>query len=255
MHALQAFLKSFWRVLPEQIKRLAIFVVIIPFLFLGVRFILVPHDFGDYGHYRAGALHEVSALPISYAGQESCAKCHAAVFQARQTGAHDTIACESCHGPAIDHAESPNVGVIREPKERKDCLLCHDYLASRATGFPEIVGAAHYPAVACVKCHPAHAPELSIAPQCESCHAEIARTKALSAHKAVACADCHQAPKEHKLHPRAAPPEKPLSKELCAACHVTVTPETKNIPKIELATHAPRYACWQCHNLHSPEAP
>ncbi|TAK13231.1 MAG: hypothetical protein EPO35_10540, partial [Acidobacteria bacterium] len=42
-------------------------------LFLFVRWIMVPADFGVYGFYRAGALKDNAARPMSYAGRESCA--------------------------------------------------------------------------------------------------------------------------------------------------------------------------------------
>ena len=40
--------------------------------------LLVPSDFGVYGFYRAGALNDVKARPIAYAGRAACEECHAA---------------------------------------------------------------------------------------------------------------------------------------------------------------------------------
>ena len=37
---------------------------------------LVPKDFGTLGHYRAGAIDDVRAKPIAYAGQKACAEWH-----------------------------------------------------------------------------------------------------------------------------------------------------------------------------------
>ena len=45
-------------------------------LFLVIRAAVIPPQFGLYGHYRPGAIDSVSALPISYAGQDTCVACH-----------------------------------------------------------------------------------------------------------------------------------------------------------------------------------
>jgi hypothetical protein len=48
--------ESFWNKIPEQVKRLAILIVILFALFVVVRTVLVPPDFGEYGHFRASAV-------------------------------------------------------------------------------------------------------------------------------------------------------------------------------------------------------
>ena len=45
-------------------------------LFLVVRSAIVPKAFGQYGHYRPGALDLVRERPIAYAGQDTCVLCH-----------------------------------------------------------------------------------------------------------------------------------------------------------------------------------
>ncbi len=52
-------MKSFWNYLPEQIRRLSILVLILITVFILLHSILVPSDFGTYGHYRASAVEEI----------------------------------------------------------------------------------------------------------------------------------------------------------------------------------------------------
>src|SRR5689334_7197584 len=48
--------------------------------FLVVRHVLVPSDFGRFGFYRAGALNDVKAKPIAYAGCAACEESHAGTY-------------------------------------------------------------------------------------------------------------------------------------------------------------------------------
>ena len=45
-------------------------------LFLLVRNAVIPKSFGQYGHYRPGALDAVRRQPMSFAGQGTCVACH-----------------------------------------------------------------------------------------------------------------------------------------------------------------------------------
>ena len=45
-------------------------------LFLFVRQMMVPAGFGRYGHFRAGALEDIRARPIAFAGRAACEACH-----------------------------------------------------------------------------------------------------------------------------------------------------------------------------------
>ena len=45
-------------------------------VFLMIRSAIVPKAFGQYGHYRPGALELVRQHPIAFAGQETCVACH-----------------------------------------------------------------------------------------------------------------------------------------------------------------------------------
>ena len=67
----------------EHLVRVALLFVAGLFLFVVARAILVPKGFGDYGHYRAGALADVAARPVAYAGRAACLECHTRAWAAR----------------------------------------------------------------------------------------------------------------------------------------------------------------------------
>lgn len=247
--------KEYWKRIPEQFQRLIILVVILVAAFLAVRSFLIPSDFGQYGHYRASALEEIISQDIQFAGQEVCYDCHEDVFEMKGDGSHQNVSCEVCHGPAFKHTETMETEELQVPNGRSYCPLCHEYLPSRPTGFPQIISESHNPMKPCISCHDPHDPEPPDAPkECSACHAEIARTKSLSHHVYVPCTRCHEASEEHKLNPRRALPSKPASREFCGSCHAKGAPSEKGIPRIDMESHYIRYVCWQCHYPHLPEA-
>ncbi len=249
-------MKSFWKSLPEQVKRLTVIVIVLIFALIFVRGLLVPADFGKYGHYRASAIDEIISQEINYAGHGICLECHDDIVEKKQSSYHKGVSCEVCHGPAAKHTESPDEVSLRAPRGRGYCPLCHEYLPSRPTGFPQIVSASHNPMKPCITCHNPHDPKPPQTPkECSACHAEIARTKSLSRHIYVPCVRCHEAPVDHKIKPREVLPSKPQTREFCGGCHGEDADSDKGIPRIDLAEHYEHYTCWQCHYPHLPEAP
>src|SRR5690348_13362579 len=77
--------------------------------FLFIRSWLVPPDFGRLGFYRAGALDDIAARPVAFAGEATCAACHAKIFEERQGTRHASLRCEACHGPSDAHALKADV--------------------------------------------------------------------------------------------------------------------------------------------------
>ena len=59
----------------EHLIRLAALFAVGVLLFAVARAVFVPKDFGKYGHYRAGAIDDAAAQPLSYAGRARCAEC------------------------------------------------------------------------------------------------------------------------------------------------------------------------------------
>lgn len=246
--------KSVWKMLPDQVKRLLIPFGIVIAGFILMRHLLVPADYGKYGPYRASAVDEIASQPIKYSGHDVCEDCHDDVVAKKKMSYHLDVACEVCHGPAAAHTQDPDGNQLPAPRGRGYCPLCHEYLPSRPTGFPQIVSEAHNPMKACISCHDPHDPKPPYVPkECEACHAEIARTKALSHHVYVPCTRCHKTPEEHKVRPRDYRSEKPTAREFCGVCHAENAPSAKGIPRISMTTHGERYVCWQCHYPHLPE--
>lgn len=241
--------------LPEQVKRLSVIAVILIVVFILVRSELVPDDFGEIGHYRKEAIFEAISLDMKYAGQQVCVECHDDVAETKSEGYHKDVNCEVCHGPAANHAEAPDEFLPEAPKNRELCPVCHEYLPSRPTGFPQIVTASHNPVKACKTCHEPHNPVPPETPQqCSACHAEISRVKAISHHANLSCITCHEVPENHKLDPRTILASKPIKREFCGTCHEQESKAEEGIPQIILSEHESRYVCWQCHYPHMPEA-
>jgi len=246
-----------WSRTPEQLRRLPVLLVLLVVALLVVRARFIPPDFGKYGHYRAAALDLNADLPMHYAGHQACADCHDEEPAKKAQGYHRDVACETCHGPAAAHVEDSDV-LPRAPRERGFCPLCHEFLPSRPTGFPQIVSASHNPLKPCISCHDPHDPVPPETPEeCAACHGTIARTKALSPHVYVECTRCHETPEEHKINPRRYPPSRPTTREFCGQCHDRdhATDFTLDVGlKVDMKTHGEAYVCWQCHYPHLPEA-
>ena len=243
-----------WNKLPEQVKRISIIVILLVFSLVFARNLLIPSDFGEHGHYRSGALEEFADIEIKYAGQEKCNECHDDIYEEKAMSYHQNVSCEVCHGPAAEHAESPDEITPPAPRERSYCPICHEYLSSRPTGFPQIISASHNPIKPCIQCHNPHDPKPQHTPEeCAACHGEISRSKSLSHHNYIPCIQCHETPAEHKIQPREFLPSKPKNREFCGTCHSEEAVDKQGIPKIDMETHEKRYVCWQCHYPHLPE--
>jgi hypothetical protein len=143
----------------EHLLRLAAVFGIGAVLFLGLRWLLVPSDYGRLGPYRAAALAVNQARPIVYAGQLACVECHGDVADVRKTNAHARIGCESCHGPLAAHAADP-AQAPRRPDPRTTCAVCHIPDVAKPPGFKTVIFDEHAEPGSCTTCHPAHAPNL-----------------------------------------------------------------------------------------------
>jgi len=142
----------------EHLLRMAGLFVAGAVVFLIVRAALVPEGFGTWGHFRAGALDDNRAHPLRYAGQHSCADCHADVLEVRRESKHTAIGCEACHGPHGAHAADPDSAPGRRPDAATLCLGCHRLNVARPAGFPQIDPAEHGDGEPCASCHPPHHP-------------------------------------------------------------------------------------------------
>ncbi len=139
-------------------------------IILGLRFIIVPPDFGIwdrgymYGWHRHSAeLFWKDQFKVKYKGRDYCNNCHPDKVSSILASSHKNIQCEDCHGPAIDHPDNPpKLAII---KDRGLCLRCHAYLPyptslrSKIAGWPN--PDEHNPGIACVNCHNPHSPDFS----------------------------------------------------------------------------------------------
>jgi hypothetical protein len=243
-----------WSRIPDQVKRLSIPTVILVGSFIILRHLLIPADFGKYGHYRASAIDDTVSQQVKYSGHMICEDCHDDIIAIKKKSYHRDVMCEVCHGPSAAHTEDPDGNHLTAPRDRGYCPLCHEYLPSRPTGFPQIVSESHNPMRACISCHDAHDPKPTDVPkECEACHAEIARSKAVSHHIYLTCTRCHETQEEHKISPRDYHPEKPRTRDFCGSCHAEGASASQDISRINMTTHYERYVCWQCHYPHLPE--
>lgn len=128
--------------------------------FVIVRQVLVPADFNleGYGFFRAGALDEIAARPIAYAGQATCAECHSDALDTKSKGAHAPLHCEACHGALAKHADDPENVKPAALNPRRLCLTCHVKMAGKYDGFPQVDAKEHAGDDACTTCHTPHHP-------------------------------------------------------------------------------------------------
>ncbi len=129
-------------------------------LFMAIRAAVIPKGFGQYGHYRPGALEQARAKPISYAGQDTCLMCHEDQGKARAAGRHAHVACEACHGPQAKHANDPGSLKPTLPDVANLCRRCHEKDAAKPAGFPQVATAEHSGGAGCNSCHQPHNPHL-----------------------------------------------------------------------------------------------
>jgi hypothetical protein len=142
----------------EHLVRLALLFAVGVGLFLIVRALLVPPGFGELGHFRTGAIADNQTRSPLYAGRDACAECHGEVAEALAGDAHSGVGCESCHGALATHVADPDASKPALPDASGLCALCHQELAARPAGHPQVDVAAHAEGEACTDCHAPHAP-------------------------------------------------------------------------------------------------
>lgn len=144
----------------QHLFRLATVFVLGLIMFLVLRAVLVPKSFGQFGHYRGDALHEIAARPIAFAGHEVCEACHTDVLDIKKHGRHARVACESCHGPLANHVEDP--GTVKPAKLDTAllCVRCHESIPAKPMDFPQVNSAEHSAGLPCETCHQPHSPRI-----------------------------------------------------------------------------------------------
>ncbi len=121
--------------------------------------LLVPKGFGEFGHYRAGALDDNRARPISFAGRAACLDCHGDQGDVLKGGKHAGLGCEACHGALAAHAEDPSAHKGFKPEIGTLCVRCHLANVAKPAKFPQIEPKEHFDGGPCGGCHDPHAPD------------------------------------------------------------------------------------------------
>jgi hypothetical protein len=127
-------------------------------VFLIARAVFTPAGFGVYGHYRSGALGEIRARGIMFAGRAACVECHEEINTKKKAGKHAGLGCEACHGPLQAHVADAATVVPQKPDAKTLCIVCHMENLAKPKNFPQINPKDHAGDDNCIKCHDPHAP-------------------------------------------------------------------------------------------------
>ena len=243
-------MKRLLQKIPDSLLRVIIVFLVIISVSVLVRS-LIPASLKNTGEQRKLTIEREVAHQVRHAGSEVCADCHDQ-YNIKKTGYHKNLACETCHGVAKIHTENPEEKPTINRK-REACTLCHLFNPSRPTGFPQINPVVHNPGKQCITCHNPHDPKPPRVPKdCQACHEQIARTKAVSPHVQLECATCHTVNEQHKVTPRQVKANIPNDRSFCGKCHASDS-KVKETPKVDLSMHGEKYLCWECHFPHMPE--
>lgn len=207
--------------------------------------LLAPADFGQLGHYRAGALVDATKKTPRHRMEKACVPCHEEKAQKHDKDAHARVACELCHGPGGEHVDfrkanpdlpktdpGPDSAKMQKRTGRAWCLRCHQLDLARPGGFGQIRWEEHMkltwvadPATECSECHDPHEPLLM-----------DRDLRSARLHPAIQeCRTCHPGGKAAEKLPEKHPPQFE-----CAYCHKPV------VEKFAWSPHK-NVACTTCH--------
>jgi hypothetical protein len=140
--------------------RIAVILVAGAGIFAIARQSIVPAGFGQYGHYRSGALLENRVKSTAYAGRAACQLCHEETYNVLKTSRHALIGCEACHGPQFRHSEDPTAQKPVLPDTHTLCARCHEKTVARPRFIPQLVAREHSGGEPCKSCHQPHSPKI-----------------------------------------------------------------------------------------------
>jgi hypothetical protein len=142
----------------EHLVRMAVLFAIGVVVFLVLRGVLIPEDFGELGHYRTGALADARSVEARFAGRSACADCHDDAAAELAGGIHASVGCEACHGALAGHASDPDAMVPPVLEVRPLCTTCHAAGAAKPDWFPQVDPIEHAGDESCDECHLPHQP-------------------------------------------------------------------------------------------------
>ncbi len=127
---------------------------------VAVRVFSVPSELESYGFHRTDPTENARAwasAPVHFAPVSNCQRCHAQPYQTWETARHQTVSCETCHGPGKAHIEA-GVKIETAEESRNLCGRCHDKLVARPVNFPQVDSESHRKQFDCLTCHKPHDP-------------------------------------------------------------------------------------------------
>ena len=152
----------------KHILRAVLILVVVVVTLIIVRHFAIPESFGvgDNGAYRLDSVAEYAALPPAHGDVGACADCHDEEAETKSAGKHSSVSCEVCHAPLADHVSAgERVAEMPIRREYSLCAWCHQRLAARPEGFPQVVLPDHVTEQetpmsqdVCLECHDAHNP-------------------------------------------------------------------------------------------------
>ncbi len=142
----------------EHLIRVMVILALGVTAFLLIRRMVIPANFGQYGHFRPAALDDIRARPIKFAGHATCEACHSDEAGMKSKGKHAHVACEACHGPLANHAEDPGSVIPKLPDPAVLCVRCHEANHSKPKSFPQVASVEHSAGLPCTTCHQPHNP-------------------------------------------------------------------------------------------------
>jgi len=143
--------------MPDHIFRLLVILGVAITGAITAKYWFTAPTFGEYGHYRAASLEDITAQQPLHRGPAYCASCHTERVTFWKAGRHTGVQCEICHGPAGEH---PATGKLPIPSMTVAlCSSCHESLPARpAASIKQVIIAEHMGEQACIECHNPHSP-------------------------------------------------------------------------------------------------
>ncbi|MFK5857612.1 MAG: hypothetical protein QM503_15895 [Bacteroidota bacterium] len=147
--------------MPLQVKRLLLVFAVLIGVMIGLKYLLTPDSWREYGAYRGNALIEIADKQPKYVDMETCAMCHDSIAELKLQGEHLKIQCELCHGPGYLHVEDEDNVDMEIPKGNDICMRCHTInAASPKKIIKQIDAVEHSEGEDCINCHNPHEPWL-----------------------------------------------------------------------------------------------
>lgn len=201
----------------------------------------VLEEFGFHTSNPEANAEEWASLPAQYVGSAVCVDCHEDKYTMWGRSNHQTVNCETCHGPAAAHVETGAPETVVE-SSRDLCSLCHAALVSRPGNFPQVDMEEMGNGAECIKCHDPHEPRAGMPKQVP--HELEGRSN---------CQTCHR---PHEPWERTPPiPPHPLEgRENCLECHGPDELRGATLPRVPHSLEG-RSECLLCHNAEGIKPP